>query len=121
MLVRKILFYVLIFTFFFSVLIYGIYKAVPIILGPEVEYSISKEAQIPNENDSTTVRGNVKRVQELFVNKVPTAFSETGSFETRVPLYPGSNLIHIEVFDKFGRKAESYGHVDGNEQVSSPN
>lgn len=102
MLLRKILFVALLTWFSLTVFGYGVYKALPIILGPKVEISTPHNGEIV-QGTTITLKGNVTRTKALYINGIATAFSETGYFETRLPIYPGSNIILIEVKDRFGR------------------
>ncbi len=91
------------FTWFvLTVLGYGIYKALPIILGPKIEISTPQDGVIA-EGTSIEVRGTVYRAKALYINHIPTAFTETGSFVSKIAIYKGSNIIVFSVEDKFGR------------------
>ncbi len=103
MYLRKILTTVLICVFILAIFIYGAYKAQNLILGPKLSLSF------PDHNSSltgttTAIRGNVYRVSQLFINGIPTAFSDTGFFETRFAISPPNTILQIDIIDKFGRK-----------------
>lgn len=102
MFLRKILLIISITLFSLTVFGYGLYKALPIIIGPKVEIITPKNGEIV-EGTSIEVRGNVSRAKALYINHIPTAFTETGSFVTRFALYPGSNILIVDVEDRFGR------------------
>jgi hypothetical protein len=102
MFLRKLFFITILSLFSLSVFGYGIYKALPIILGPKVELSYPQNAEVV-EGTTIPVRGTVTRVKTLYINSIPTAFTESGSFETRLSIYPGNNILVVEGYDRFGR------------------
>jgi hypothetical protein len=102
MFLRKILYITLVVFFLISILGYGFYKALPLILGPKIELSSPQNGDII-ESTTVDIRGTVLRSQKLFVNGIATSFSTTGMFETRFPVFPGNNILTLVAFDKFGR------------------
>lgn len=102
MFLRKLIFISLLFIFTTTVIGYGVYKAMPVFLGPKIDLTTPRNDQ-PLEGTTAAVTGTVTRTKALYVNKIPTAFSETGFFSTRIPIYPGSNVLVIEAVDRFGR------------------
>ncbi len=106
MLLRKILLIVLISAFVLSVMVYGYYKALPLFLGPKIELSSPNSSVNEVSADLLTIIGNVFRAKALYINGVPTSFTEAGHFETVLPLFTGVNLIHIQALDNFGRSTE---------------
>lgn len=110
MFARKIFFISLLAIFTFSVLGYGVYKASPIILGPKISLNSPQDGDMV-DGDSFALRGSVLRVESLYINDIPTAFTEEGDFDTRLAVYPGSNLIVIKAFDKFNRSTSKVLNV----------
>lgn len=102
MLIRKIVFITLLTWFSLTVVGYGIYKALPIILGPKIVIDSPENGDIVN-GTSIAVRGSVNRTNALYINDIPTAFTESGTFETKLALYPGSNILIVKAIDRFGR------------------
>jgi hypothetical protein len=113
MFLRKILIFALIASFSASVLAYGVYKALPIILGPEIVISSPLDGEVVH-GTSISVRGSVHRAKTLHINSIPTAFTEDGNFETRLPVYPGSNILIIETSDRFGRTTKKTINIGAN-------
>lgn len=103
MFLRKIFFALILSLAVVSVLGYGFYKALPIILGPKIELSTPQNGQTI-EGTSAPIRGTVYRGQKLFINGIATPFSGSGFFESRLAVYPGNNILELTVQDKFGRK-----------------
>ena len=102
MFLRKIFYFAIFALFVLSVLGYGFYKALPLILGPSIELSTPTNGQVA-EGTAIPIRGTVTRTQRLFINGIATAFSATGLFETRLAVYPGNNIIELTALDKFNR------------------
>jgi len=102
MFLRKILLITLFTWFTLTVLGYGMYKALPIFLGPKIEISTPLDGSIA-DGTSVEVRGNVYRAKALYINQIPTAFTESGSFVSKLAIYKGSNILVFTVEDKFGR------------------
>lgn len=102
MLIRKIL-YIAIFTLLLlGVLGYGFYKALPLILGPKIEIASPTNGDAI-EGTTVNIRGTVLRSQQLYVNGIATPFSSSGLFETRIPIYPGNNILTLTAIDRFDR------------------
>lgn len=102
MLIRKIL-YIIIFTFLLaSVLGYGFYKALPLILGPKIEIASPQNGEAI-VGTTVNIRGTVIRSQQFYVNGIATPFSSNGLFETRIPIYPGNNILTLTAVDRFNR------------------
>lgn len=99
---RKILFTAFLTWFSLTVLGYGVYKASPIILGPSIEVTSVKNGDIIS-GTNLTIKGSVSRTKSLYINGIPTTFSESGLFETRLAIYPGTNILVIDAIDRFGR------------------
>ena len=110
---RKILFILSISLFSTTVLGYGIYKATPIILGPTAEVTSVKNGEIVS-GTSIKISGNVLRAKSLYINGIPTSFSENGSFETKLAIYPGTNILIIDAVDRFGRSKSKIINVGTN-------
>lgn len=102
MFLRKIFSIIFVSAFIIFVLVYGFYKALPLILGPSVAVSTPIEGELV-AGDIIEVSGSVVRSKKLFINNIPTAFTEDGLFNTRIPVFKGHNIIVVEVQDKFGR------------------
>jgi len=102
MILRKILLITLLTWFALTVFGYGVYKALPIMLGPKIEISSPQNGDIVT-GTSIIVRGTVLRSQSLFINGVTTPFTEDGVFQTKVAVYSGSNILVFTAEDKFGR------------------
>ncbi len=102
MFLRKLL-YITIFTLLlFSVLGYGFYKALPLILGPKIAIATPENGDVI-EGTTVILRGTVERSQKLFINGIATSFSASGLFETVVPIYPGNNILTLTALDRFNR------------------
>jgi len=102
MFLRRVFFISLLSIFSLFVLGYGVYKALPIILGPKIEL-VSPIENETVEGTTVTVRGTVYRTKVLLINSVPTSFNEDGNFESKLAIYPGSNILIIEAIDRFDR------------------
>jgi hypothetical protein len=103
MIIRKIL-YILIFSFLLlGVLGYGFYKALPLILGPKIEIASPTNGDAV-EGTTVNIRGTVVRSQQFYVNGIATAFTKEGLFETRIPIYPGNNILTLTALDRFNRQ-----------------
>lgn len=102
MYLRKIIFFSFLGIFSLFVFSYGVYKALPIILGPKIDLTEPRDGE---EALGTTipVRGTVYRTKMLLINSIPTPVTETGMFESKVAIYPGSNILILEAEDRFGR------------------
>lgn len=102
MLIRRILYISIFSILLISVLGYGFYKALPLILGPKIEIASPQNGEIV-EGTTANIRGTVTRSQQFFVNGIATPFSKEGIFETRIPIYPGNNIITLTALDRFNR------------------
>ena len=102
MLLRRILYISIFSILLIGVLGYGFYKALPLILGPKIEIASPQNGQMI-EGTTVSIRGTVVRSQKFFVNGIATPFSKEGIFETRIPIYPGNNILTLTALDRFDR------------------
>lgn len=102
MLIRRILYTAIFTLLLLGVLSYGVYKAMPLILGPSIEIASPQNGEII-EGTTVNIRGTVVRSQQFFVNGIATPFSKEGLFETRIPIYPGNNILTLTAIDRFNR------------------
>jgi hypothetical protein len=85
------------------ILIYGGYKLLPIIRGPEIEVSNVNSGDLLS-GTTITLRGSTKRVTKLYINGSKVNLSKEGSFETDLAIWEGSTILLLEGYDRFGRK-----------------
>ena len=87
----------------FSLLVLGytVYRAIPLILGPEIVLSQPSNNSV--EGTSIVVSGTVYRANTLSINGISVPITPEGKFNTRLAIYPGSNIMVIQVTDRFGR------------------
>ncbi len=89
----------------FTIIGYAIFTSHDFISGPYLEI-------LEPTNGSTlttprvTVRGLVKRIQDITLNDRPITIDEKGKFNEIELLAPGYNIFSIKVKDKFGRSEE---------------
>ena len=102
MILRKYFIVFLFSIFSLTVLGFGFYKALPIIQGPKIILTTPKNGEIV-AGTSISISGTVYRAKSLYINNIPTAFSENGSFNTRLAIYPESNILILVAGDRFGR------------------
>ncbi len=93
----------LILCVFVAFICFGVYQLYPIIKGPEIEVLSPKQGEVIEET-SLKIRGNTKRVSKLFINGSKIEMNKSGSFETDLAIYAGSNILLIEGYDSFGKK-----------------
>jgi hypothetical protein len=104
MFLRKLVYLSIFVVLLAGVLGFGATRALPVFLGPKVDVSSPINGAIA-DGTSVSVRGTVYRAKTLYINGVPTAFTENGIFESLVVVYPGNNLLVVEAYDKYDRKA----------------
>ncbi len=91
------------FIFIFSVfllIIYGLFNARNILLGPKIEiFYPSKESE--TENNMTEIKGRAQNIIFLSLNERPISVDTEGYFEEKMLLSVGFNTIEIKAKDRF--------------------
>lgn len=79
-------------------LLYGVYAALPFLLGPDITINA-----VPEDSGLTHVYGTTARVSFLSVDGAEIALSEDGSFSVERAYPAGYTWITAEAKDRFGR------------------
>ena len=95
----------------FSILLVGIfgysyYQTKNIILGPVITV-ISPQNGSTLAESVITIKGNTKNISHITLNDRQIFVDEGGSFDEKLLLSPGYNIITIRAEDKFGRTTEN--------------
>lgn len=82
---------------------YGVLKAVPILIGPEIKID-SPVAHQSATDGFITISGRAIHTQELTLNGAPFLIDEKGRFETTLLLPSGGAILTLSATDRFGRR-----------------
>lgn len=81
---------------------YGVIKAVPLLLGPQIKIETpSESASVPD--GFMTLSGRAIHTQSLTLNGAPFLIDETGRFEETLLLPKGGAILSLVATDRFGR------------------
>jgi len=81
---------------------YGVVKAAPLLIGPEIKIDTPLAHQsIPD--GFITISGRAIHTQELTLNGAPFLIDEKGRFETTLLLPQGGAILTLTATDRFGR------------------
>lgn len=83
--------------------VYGVIKAVPILLGPDIKIDSPVEGQA-TQDGFMTISGTAIHTQELTLNGAPFLIDEKGRFSTTILVPPGGAILTLSATDRFGRK-----------------
>jgi hypothetical protein len=89
--------------FFIGVLGFGIYRLYPILEGPYIEVYNLQNGDI-KQGTFLELSGTSKNLHTLYINGSVTEFNKSGSWQSRLALYPKNNILQIVGIDKFGRE-----------------
>lgn len=81
---------------------YGVIKAVPLLIGPEIKID-SPIAYQTARDGFITISGTAIHTQELTLNGAPFLIDEKGRFETILLLPQGGAILSLTATDRFGR------------------
>jgi len=83
---------------------YAYYQAQALISGPKI--TIISPLNGAGFNDSLIeIKGNTENITHISLNDRTIFVDETGSFNEKLLIYKGLNIIEAKVVDKFGRAA----------------
>jgi len=81
---------------------YGVIKAAPLILGPDIRIDSPAAHQVV-EDGFITISGTAVHTQEMTLNGAPFLIDEKGRFETTLLLPRGGAILTLTATDRFGR------------------
>lgn len=83
-------------------IVYGGFKAYPILSGPAL--TLSSPAPYATATDGiVTIAGTAKRTETLTLNGAVLLIDEHGDFSTTLTLPPGDAILSLTARDRFGR------------------
>ncbi len=85
-----------------AVVLYGGFKASPLVLGPSLSLS-SPVALGVYPGGSVPVTGVARHTEKLTLNGLPLLIDEQGRFATVLDLPAGGAILSMTVTDRFGR------------------
>ena len=85
---------------------YGVVKALPLLLGPDIQIDtpVAHES-IPG--GFITISGRAVHTQDMTLNGAPFLIDEKGRFETTLLLPQGGAILTLTATDRFGRRASA--------------
>lgn len=84
---------------------YGVFQAEKIVKGPGVVIMSPAPGQEVTENP-VEIKGVAKNISAIWLNDRPIVTDEEGSFNEKLMVYPGYNIITLKAQDKFGANVE---------------
>ena len=96
----------IIFLSFFLIILYGIFNARNLILGPSIEIFTPPSAETETLNNIITLKGKVENMTFLSLNERLIFADTNGIFEEQLLLSPGFNIITIKARDRFKKEAQ---------------
>lgn len=81
--------------------LYGLFRAYPIIMGPQIAVTYPKDGQ---EVASTTfqISGNIKRSTAIYLQGKPITVDEKGDFTETLIAIPPYTILVLVATDKYG-------------------
>jgi hypothetical protein len=102
---RNLIYQILVFLFFLTLLSYTYFEIKRYFEGPEI--TIFKPLNHETlKNKLVNLEGSTKNVKDLKINDQNTSIDELGNFKEKILMQNGYNLIKIEGKDKFNKKKE---------------
>lgn len=82
---------------------YGLARSYDLLAGPQIEILDLANGQTINQ-EFLVVKGEAKRIANLFLNGRQIFTNESGTFREPLLLFPGYNAVTLSARDKFGRE-----------------
>ena len=82
---------------------YGVIKAVPLLLGPDIRIDAPLDGTTI-EDGFMTISGTAVHTRSLTLNGAPFLIDENGRFETTLLLPKGGDILSLTATDRFGRQ-----------------
>ena len=99
---------------------YGIFNARNLIIGPTIEI-FSPERDMETEENILTIKGVVKNVAFISIGGKPIFIDKEGSFEEKLLLSLGSNIIEIRARDRFKKEILKTIKIYYKQSTTTPN
>ena len=81
---------------------YGVYKAVPLLSGPEIRLSSPAEGQ-SFPDGFVQIQGTALHTEKLILDGAPLLIDESGRFSTTLVLPHGGAILSLTATDRFGK------------------
>ena len=91
---------------FFLVVLYGIFNARNLILGPSIEIFNPPLAETEVVENTIIIKGRVENMTFLSLNERPIFADTEGVFEEQLLLSPGFNIITLKAKDRFKKEVQ---------------
>ncbi len=82
---------------------YTYYQSRALISGPKITIEYPKDGD-SFDNSLVEIKGNTKNITRISLNDKIISVDETGSFNGKLLIYKGLNIIELRAEDKFGRE-----------------
>lgn len=89
---------------------YGVIKAIPLIVGPQIEVTSPLDYQTVPDG-FVTISGRAIHTSSLTLNGTPFLIDEQGHFETTLLLPSGGAILSLTATDRFGRQTSVQRNV----------
>lgn len=90
---------------------YAYFRTKDLIFGVQLKVSGITEYE-SRTNPLVTLSGNAQRAVELTIDGRKIFITEDGTFNEKLLLLPGLNIITVQATDKFGKSKENIYHVN---------
>ena len=91
---------------FFLVILYGVFNARNLILGPSIEIFTPLLPETETTENTITLKGRVENMTFLSLNERPIFADTEGVFEEQLLLSPGFNIITLKAQDRFKKEVQ---------------
>lgn len=91
---------------FVLIIVYGLFNARNIILGPSIEIFNPATTELQTESNTLTIKGKVLNMTKLTISGRTVLVDTQDFFEEKILLSPGFNNIEILASDRFGQQAK---------------
>jgi hypothetical protein len=93
-------------AFILFIIGYGLYQAKNLIYGPKINISSELAQNYTTNNELFDIGGKTQNINSISLNDREIKIDESGSFDEKLLLFPGYNVIKLLGKDKFGRAVE---------------
>jgi len=107
---RKLLKYILVGTVFLLIAGYAVFQSQNILQGAEISVSEPRDESVATTS-ILAIRGTALRAAHISLNDNPIFTDPAGNFSEKTALAPGTNIIKLQVEDRYKRQKTVLLHV----------
>lgn len=87
------------------ILSYAVFETRALVLGPKLDILEPTSEYLTTSSSTLSIAGQARRIATIYLNGRQIFTDKDGQFTEEVVLLPGYNILRIDTWDKFDRRA----------------